>query len=275
MDIEASVARYYTHGDLERALLDALRASGKNVDALGTADLSALDEFHLGWRAVTVELALDLELGAGTELIDIGSGIGGPARYFAETSGCKVIGVDLTPEFVQVATALTARCRLDALVTFMQGSALALPYPDQRFDRATLIHAGMNIADKARLFAEARRVLRPGGVFLVYDVMRLDASELPYPMPWAEHPGNSFVETSLSYQRLLQAAGFQIERELDRRAQTLELGRAMRAQVAQQGAPTLGLHVLMGSASRERMANVMTALERGSIAPIELIARGP
>ena len=273
MDIEASVARYYTQGHLEGAILDALRASGKDIDALGTADLSAADEFHLGWRAVTVELALDLELNPGIELLDIGSGIGGPARYFAETFGCKVFGVDLTEEFVQVATALTARCRLEALATFVQGSGLALPFPDERFDRATLIHVGMNIADKARLFAEARRVLRPGGVFLVYDVMRLDASELPYPMPWAEHPGNSFVETSLSYQRLLQAAGFQIERELDRRAQTLELGRAMRAQVARHGVPPLGLHVLMGPASRERLGNVMTALDRGSVAPIQLMAR--
>jgi ubiquinone/menaquinone biosynthesis C-methylase UbiE len=273
MDIEASVARYYTHGHLEDAILDALRASGKNVDALTTADLSAADEFHLGWRAVTVELARDLDLSPGIELLDIGSGIGGPARYFAEAFGCKVIGVDLTEEFVQVATALTARCRLEALATFVRGSGLALPFADERFDRVTLIHVGMNIADKARLFAEARRVLRPSGLFLVYDVMRLDSSELPYPMPWAEHPGSSFVETSLSYQRLLQAAGFVVERELDRRTQTLELGRAMRAQVAQHGVPPLGLHVLMGPASRERLANVMIALERGSIAPIELIAR--
>lgn len=273
MDIEANVARYYTHGHLESAILDALRASGIDVDALTTTDLSAADEFHLGWRAVTVELARDLDLNAGTSLLDIGSGIGGPARYFAETFGCKVIGVDLTEEFVRVATSLTARCRLESLATFVQGSGLALPFPDASFDRATLIHVGMNIADKASLFAEARRVLRPDGVFIVYDVMRLDATELPYPMPWAERPGSSFVETSLAYQRLLQAAGFQIERELDRRAQTLELGRAMRARVAQHGVPPLGLHVLLGPASRERLGNVMTALERGSIAPIELIAR--
>jgi SAM-dependent methyltransferase len=273
MDIEAGVARHYTQGHLQSTILDALRAAGKNVDALTTADLSAADEFHLGWRAVTVELALDLELSPGLELLDIGSGIGGPARYFAETHGCRVTGVDLTEEFVQVATALTARCGLDELATFVQGSGLALPFADQRFDRATLIHVGMNIADKARLFAEARRVLRPNGVFIVYDIMRLDASELPYPMPWAERPGTSFVETSLSYGRLLEAAGFGIEREHDRRAQVLELGRAMRAQVAQHGVPPLGLHVIMGPASRERLGNVMTALERGSIAPIELIAR--
>src|SRR5262245_18298000 len=273
MDIEAGVARYYTRGHLQNAIFDALRANGKNVDVLTTADLSAADEFHLGWRAVTVELGLDLALSPGLELLDIGSGVGGPARYFAEVHGCRVSGVDLTEEFVQVASELTARCGLDELATFVQGSGLALPFADQRFDRATLIHVGMNIADKARLFAEARRVLRPNGVFLVYDVMRLDASELPYPMPWAERPGTSFVETSLSYRRLLEAAGFAIEREHDRRAQTLELGRAMRAQVAQHGLPPIGLHVIMGPASRERLGNVMTALERGSIAPIEIIAR--
>ena len=273
MDSEEGVARHYTHGHLQDAILDALRASGKDVDALTAADLSAADEFHLGWRAATVEIAVDLELGAGIELLDIGSGIGGPARYFAEAFGCRVTGVDLTEEFVRVASELTRRCRLDALVTFVQGSALSLPFPDERFDRATLFHVGMNIADKARLFREARRVLRPGGSFLVYDIMRLDASELPYPMPWAAHPGSSFVETSLSYRRLLEQAGFRIDRELDRRAQTLELARVMREQVAAHGLPPLGLHVLIGPGSRERLGNVMTALERGSIAPIELIAR--
>lgn len=273
MDIEASVARHYTHGQLESAILDALRASGKNVDALTTADLSAADEFHIGWRAVTVELAVDLTLRPGLDVLDIGSGIGGPARYFAEKHGCRVTGIDLTPEFVSVASALTARCQLDHLAHFVQGSALALPFASQSFDRATLIHVGMNIADKARLFSEAHRVLRSGGVFAVYDLMRLDSSELPYPMPWAEQPATSFVETPDTYRRELEAAGFSIESQRDRREQALELGRAMRAHAAQHGVPPLGLHVLMGPASRQRLANVMTALEGALLAPVQILAR--
>jgi SAM-dependent methyltransferase len=273
MDIEAGVASHYTHGHLESAILDALRASGKNVDALTAADLSAADEFHIGWRAVTAELAVDLQLAPGLDVLDIGSGIGGPARYFAETHGCRVTGIDLTEEFVRVASALTARCHLDSLVRFVHGSALALPFPSESFDRATLIHVGMNIADKARLFIEAHRVLRRGGVLAVFDLMRLDTSDLPYPMPWAEHPHTSFVETPETYRRQLAAAGFSLESELDRRDQTLELGRAMRAHSAQHGVPPLSLHVLMGPAAPQRLANVMTTLQRASLAPIQMLAR--
>jgi SAM-dependent methyltransferase len=273
MNTEADVARYYTHGALEGVLLDALRASGMDVDSLRADDLSIVDEFHLGGRAVTVELALDLSLSPGLEVLDVGSGIGGPARYFAQAHGCRVTGIDLTEEFVRVATALTARCHLAHLATFVQGSALALPFPSERFDRATLIHVGMNIPGKAALFAEVQRVLRPGGVFCAYDIMRTDLSELPFPMPWAEHEATSFVETPDTYRRMLAAAGFVIEREVNRRDQVLELGRALRAHAAQHGPPRLGLHVLMGPASRERLGNVMSTLERGSIAPIELLAR--
>jgi ubiquinone/menaquinone biosynthesis C-methylase UbiE len=280
VDIEASVAQHYSHGRLEAAILDALRAAGKNVDALSASDLSAADEFHLGWHAVTVELARDLRLEPGLELLDLGAGIGGPARYFAEAHGCRVTGVDLTAEFVRVANALTARCRLDGLASFVQGSVLALPFEGARFDRATLIHVGMNIEDKAGMFSEVRRALRPGGVFLVYDIMRRDSgrsdtAELPYPQPWAQTAETSFVEPVETYRRLLEAAGFSIESEHDRRDQVLELGRAMRAQVAAHGVPPLGLHVLIGPASRERLGNVMSALERGCVAPIELVARRP
>ena len=273
MTIEANVARHYTHGALEGAILDALRASGKDVDDLKADDLSGADEFHLGWRAVTVDLARDLGLSPGLEVLDVGSGIGGPARYFAQAHGSRVTGIDLTEEYVRVAAALTARCRLEHLATFVQGSALELPFPGERFDRASLIHVGMNIADKARLFAEVWRVLRPGGAFCVYDIMNTDGSELPFPMPWAATEASSFVEAPDTYRRLLAAAGFAIEREVNRREQVLDLGRAMRAHVAQHGVPPLGLHVLMGPASRERLANVMSTLERASIAPIEMLAR--
>ncbi len=273
MDTEAQVARHYSHGRLEQAILEALRQSGKNVDALSASDLAGVDEFHLGWLPATVELAADLGLSPGLEVLDVGSGIGGPARYFAEAHGCKVVGIDLTSEFVEVANAITERCRLDALASFQQASALAVPFPSARFDVATLLHVGMNIENKAALFAEVRRVLKPGGKFAIYDIMRMDGLELPYPMPWAESLATSFVETPDTYRQLLKAQGFVIEKERNRRDQSIELGRAMRAHAALHGTPPLGLHVLMGPSTPERLGNVMSTLERGSIAPIEIIAR--
>lgn len=278
MDTEQQVARHYGArsgaGDaaLETRIIEALIKSGKDVGKLTAADLSGADEFHLGWRAQTVELARELGLAPSLRVLDIGSGIGGPARYFAEAHGCRVTGIDLTPEFVACAVALTARCGLAGRVDFQQGSALAMPFAASTFDAATLIHVGMNIADKAKLFAEARRVLMAGGTFCVYDVMQMDAAPLPYPMPWAASLETSFVETPETYRRLLEAAGFRIRQERNRRDFVLALAKRMREDIAVNGAPPLSLHVLMGPAGKERLGNVMAALERGSIAPVEMIA---
>ena len=273
MTTEQQVAKHYTHGSLLQAIFDALKQMGKDPDRLAASDLSAADEFHLGWRAATAALAKDLGLARGVHVLEVGSGIGGPARYFAEAHGCRVTGIDLTDEFVQVAGELTRRCGLGDLVSFKQASALDLPFGAGAFDAATLIHVGMNIQDKATLFRNVRRVLKPGALFGVYEVMRASDGEIPYPMPWAQTIETSFVETPDTYRKLLADAGFKIEREENRRDFVLALAREMREKVAVHGAPPLGLHVLMGPASRERLGNVMATLERGTIAPIEIIAR--
>lgn len=273
MTTEARVARHYSHGRIEATILDTLRASGKNVDALTTADLAGVDEQHLGWRAATVELARDLDLHSGMRVLDVGAGLGGPARYFAEKYGCTVAGVDLTAECVQVARSLALRCGLGQRVSFVQGSAHALPFPSNTFDVVTLMHVGMNIFNKAAAFAEVHRVLKPGGSFAIFDVMRLDASPLPYPLPWADAADMNFLETPDTYRRQLAARGFRIERERNRRDLALEQGRAMRANATARSLPPLGPHLTMGATTLHRLANVMNVLERGSIAPIQLIAR--
>ncbi|HEX2525159.1 MAG TPA: class I SAM-dependent methyltransferase [Geminicoccus sp.] len=273
MDVEHEVARHYSHGNLEQAILDALKAGGKAIEKLAPSDLSGADEFHLGWRAATAALAVDMDLTADLQLLDIGAGIGGPARFFADAHGTHVTGIDLSEEYVRVASSLTHRCGLSGRVRFRQASALDLPFQDGSFDAATLIHVGMNIADKAGLFGEVRRVLKSGACFGIYDVMRMTGDEIPYPMPWAQTPDTSFVETPDTYRTLLTAAGFTVEQEANRRAFTLERWRQMQEQAAAHGPQPLSLHTLIGPASRERLGNVMTVLQQGTIAPIQMIAR--
>ena len=247
MDLERQVASHYGQKGLERTILEALSASGKEAEKLSTADLSAVDEFHLGWHAATIELAKGVGLVPAMHVLDVGCGIGGPARYFAEAHGCRVTGIDLTQEFVETAEALTRRCGLAARVSFRQASALALPFDAGTFDAATLIHVGMNIGNKAGVFTEIGRVLKPSGRFGIYDIMRMGEGELPYPMPWAATPDTSFVEPPESYRRALAHAGFEIEKEQSRRDLALTLGREMRGNVEKGVAPRMGLHLLMGS----------------------------
>src|SRR5262245_3285113 len=126
MNTEQRVAQHYARDGLEQAILAALEASGKDIHKLTASDLSGADEFHLGWLPATIELARELGLAQGMHVLDVGSGIGGPARYFASAHGCRVTGIDLTEEFVEVANALTKRCGLSDRVGFQQASALAL-----------------------------------------------------------------------------------------------------------------------------------------------------
>jgi SAM-dependent methyltransferase len=273
MSIETDVAAHYGRPGLEQAILDALAAAGRPVDPIDPADLAGVDEFHLGWHDATVAFADDLAFPAGARILDIGSGIGGPARFLARTRGVSVTGIDLTEAFVETAEALSRRCGLADRVTFRQASATAMPLPDDSFDGATMIHVGMNIADKARVFAEARRVLRNGARFGVYEAMRGAPGTLPYPLPWAVTAETSFVETPDTYGQLLRDAGFVIEAEHDRTALVRDAARAMREQAARDGPPPVSIRILLGTLTQAQIMNVMQAIEDGTIVPTEIIAR--
>jgi ubiquinone/menaquinone biosynthesis C-methylase UbiE len=272
MALEDEVARHYRHGALEPALLDALAAAGKNLDKLSLADLAPVDEFHLGGRAATVALAERLAFVPGTELLDIGCGIGGPSRYFASAHGCRVTGIDLSAEFVAVAAALAQRVGLADKVIYRQTSALALPFAAASFDAATMFHVGMNIEDKPKLFAEVRRVLKPSGRFGINDIMRESAEILAYPTPWAAGEATSFLADAATYERLLQAAGFVIEAVSNRRDFALATVRQVRERAAH-GRQPLGIVQVIGANAPQRIANMMSGVQRGVIAPVEIIAR--
>lgn len=273
MELEQAVARHYAHGTLEETILNALAAAGKDLNRLTPEDLAPVDEFHVGGRQATMAFAEQFGLRPGMRLLDVGCGLGGAARYFADAHGCHVTGIDLSGEYVGVANALAARVGLGERVCCQAGSALALPFAPGSFDGAYMFHVGMNIENKAKLFAEVRRVLAPSGLFGIYDVMRLAAGELSYPVPWASGPESSFVADAASYRRSLEAEGFEVLKERDRRDFALEVFRQMRSRGAAGGPGPLGLHIVMGANAAQKVANMIGDISSGLIAPTELICR--
>jgi SAM-dependent methyltransferase len=273
MEVEQAVARHYAHGSLEVSILNALAAAGKDVNHLAPRDLAPVDEFHVGGRQATIAFAEQFGSKPGMRLLDVGCGLGGAARYFASEQGCTVTGIDLSDEYVAVANALAARVGLGQQVSCRQGSALSLPFAPGSFDGAYMFHVGMNIEDKAGLFLGVRRVLAPGGMFGIYDVMRLAAGEMHYPVPWTSGPDASFVTDVDSYRRLLIASGFEVVKERNRRDFALEVFAQMKARGAAGAPAPLGLHIVMGASAGQKVKNMMGDITAGLIAPVELICR--
>ncbi len=206
-----SVASHYAGaGRLAEAIADSLHKAGKDVTRLKATDLATVDEFHIRGRKATLELAQALNLTQASHVLDIGSGLGGPARAIAESYGCSVTGIDLTPDFCEAAAILSGWVGLADRVSFRQGDATSLPFDDDTFDAATTIHVAMNIAAKDKMYAEARRVLKPGGLFGVYDVLQGEGGDVLFPVPWAREPSISHLATPDDMIALLSAAGFEI-----------------------------------------------------------------
>ena len=185
MSDTSAMRDHYDQAGLEASLLRALTAAGKDIDNLKPGDLQGADEFHNGGAAATAAVAEQLGLTPEMHLLDVGSGLGGPARHIAARYGCRVTGIDLTPGYVAAANSLTARMGMQARLDFRVALADRLDFADGSFDGVLLLHVGMNVADKPGMFAAMHRVLKPGGFVAVYDVMRLAEGDLVFPLPWS------------------------------------------------------------------------------------------
>jgi MPBQ/MSBQ methyltransferase len=213
-----------TYGSVRLAdrLLQSLKAVGYDLDRLSAADLITFDELHVMGRQATVELGRLAGLTDAMRVLDIGSGLGGSARTLAAEFGCHVTGVDLSAEFVEAARVLSDRVGLAEWVDFRHGDALNLPFEENRFDAAFMIHVTMNIADKKGLFAEAGRVLKPRGKLVLWEIFKIAESDLAYPVPWAEDESFSFLIPMAEMVALVEAAGFSPLRIDDAMAEAAE-----------------------------------------------------
>lgn len=271
--IEARVAGHYTSGTLQ-AMIAAGRAKVQAQSGAALIDqLAGVDEFHIGGRLATEMVCQRMELKHGVKVLDVGCGLGGAARFMAAHYGAEVDGVDLTPEFIEVGNALTQEAGLGGKVRLLRASALKLPQEDGSFDRASMFHVGMNIEDKPALFAEVSRVLKPGGLLAVYDVMKVGEGALEYPVAWAKDETTSFVATVAAYRSALEAAGMSVDSIEVKRELGLEFFARMKARMAESGPPPLGLHILMGQDAGVKASNMAAGIAKGAIAPVLALAR--
>jgi len=273
MSNDRAVSEHYLHGNLLKAIQAAIPRLGKTIDSITIEDLAPVDEFHIGGRQATEHFVGQLNISEQDHILDVGCGLGGASRYVANRYNNHVTGIDLTEEYIETGNALCAWVKLDQHISLHQGSALSMPFQDETFDGAYMMHVGMNIDDKARLFNEIYRVLRPGACFGVYDVMRDKHGELTYPVPWATEKSTSNLAAPDQYKHALENAGFVVSKENNRRDFAVDFFKRLAEKVAADGGlPALGLHTLMQQSTAVKIKNMIENITAEYIAPVEIIA---
>ena len=261
IDVLDGVRDHYRASGLTERLKTALTAFGPDEQRLTPQQLASVDQFHTRGLAATVELAKLAGITADMSVLDVGSGVGGPARFLAATYGCQVTGIDLSEPFVDAAHYLTKRTGQGERVSFETASALAIPFDDGHFDVVLLQHVAMNVSDRARLYREIRRVLKLGRRFATYDVV-LNNGDPHYPVPWARTPATSYLLTAAATREAIEAAGFRTLAWQD----DTEAAKAWIAQLRASGAPpSPNLGVVMGPDFAQLVANLGRNLMEGRL----------
>jgi ubiquinone/menaquinone biosynthesis C-methylase UbiE len=274
MPTSPDVSAHYTSGTLLERLRAQLAAEGVDPDHPTIAQLAPFDHFHGRGLEATQELAGAVAVSASDHILDVGSGIGGPARYFADRFGCRVTGIDLTAEFCEVARALTRAVGLADRVVFEQGNALKMPFADASFDAAYSMNVSMNIADKRGFYGEIARVLRPGAWLVLAEIAQGPGGAPAYPTPWARTAATSFLATPAATRQALEAAGFAIVASRETTQEALAFTARSRAMVERGEKPPLrSIRLIHGDLAAEITANGARALAQARIIPIEITCR--
>jgi ubiquinone/menaquinone biosynthesis C-methylase UbiE len=262
--INTYIKNHYNKVQLFEEIIERLMMQGINPDKISRGDLSGVDEFHVRGAAVSREIAKEINLNE-TKVLDVGCGIGGPARMLADEFNCTVTGIDMSHEFILAARQLSELVGLTPKTKFVQGDALELPFEDGSFDVVWTQHVQMNISDKAGFYSEIERVIADKGIFIYYDIFRKNSSELDFPVPWANDPSISFLGTIQNMETILKNLGLTKVKTTDQTDNAIEFFSGMFERNNKAGPKRLGLDLLMGDSTPEKFGNLFKGLKENKI----------
>lgn len=279
-----AIRDHYRQADLEDAVRNFFDRSDRKAGDY--SDTETFDEFHIRGRTATRELALLAELKEGMRVLDLGCGIGGPARMLAAEFGCVVTGVDLVDEYCRAASMITNRAGLSHMIEFRQGDMTDLDFADASFDAAWTLHTIMNIEDKPKLFDSVFRILKPGGRFALYEICAGAVSPPYFPVPWASDADMSFLLEPKALRRALAAAGFIEDQWQDVSSASIKWFHSIAAARKQSDMPEgehkegakekqPGISLLLGKTAAEKSRNVFRNLSEDRIRTVFGIYRKP
>jgi SAM-dependent methyltransferase len=269
-ELNTRLREQYGRSDLAEAVLVELSRAGMDIDSLSRDDLMTFEEFHLRGRKATRELAQLAELKRGMRVLDVGSGLAGPARTLADEFGCNVTAVDVAWEFCRTAQMLNTRSGFSSKVAICCGQALQLPLTASAFDVVWMQHVSMNIEDLGSLIEELGRVIVAEGRLALYEVFAGSAKMAHFPLPWADDPGISFLVKPAQFRQMAKSRGFKLLRWEDVTERTLEWGR--RALVREPGRqPPLGLDLVIGEDVDAKTANLLRNIEESRVTLVQAV----
>lgn len=262
--LNQSIENHYLKEGLYEDIINRLKEQGIALTDVKRADIAGVDEFHVRGAAVSKELAHSIDLN-GLNVLDVGCGLGGPCRMLADEHNCNTTGIDLSTEYIRTANKLSELVNLHNKTTFIQGDATILPFKDSTFDVVWTQHVQMNIPNKKQFYSEINRVLKTGGYFLFYDILKKGDEEVKYPMPWASKIDYSFLFKAEEMDGYLTELGLTKEQSTNQTQAGIDFFDALVAKLKEFGPPKIGLNVLMGDTTKPKLMNLLSHLKSGKL----------
>ncbi len=255
--------QYHTPG-LYEDILKRLGEQEIELSNVSRRDIAGVDEFHVRGAEVSRELASRMKLDD-FRVLDVGCGIGGPSRMLADDYNCQVTGIDLSHEYIRTAKGLSALVGLQEKTDYIWSNALDLPFENGSFDVVWTQHVQMNIRHKLKFYSEIERVLTEQGTLIYYDIFKTESGEVNFPVPWADYASASFLGTTENMDDILERLCFKNLLTSDETDKGTRFLQDLFKKLKKNGPSKLGLNVLMGSSTKEKLMNILLGLKEEQI----------